>query len=381
MPIDKSLVEPMLEPFRNMVKDCQDKKIKGEHFDKMVAILGEMDFLAQKMDDFAAYSGLLTQKQLFVNFSNAYGLALSSAVKKKKYTDDELMALTIKQYEEAIATFQGNPSDEKLKAYRTGEPIPQAELLIPPIKRALEIAHSGVSYPVFLRKMEEEGINQAMDGNVPINRDALLKEIEFAQSLWLPLQVQEAEEKLKIFEELAVKVPFGQPDPLEFELTCKKIEWKFEPQHIKWDAVTRRWSKLFEKILDWLDSFCSFALRDERWATALASLDQVRKNIQRTQECEPGNLKYREAILKEYFGLKWKDILTHETFIWEYSANRISQSDERLHLALDTYSYCKKGKSPPKELIERAEALYPSKVVRPNVGRPPAWGSPLRYFS
>ena len=57
MPIDKSMLDTMLDSFRNMAKDCEDKGASGEKFDQMKAALERMEELGQEMGQRRHVSG------------------------------------------------------------------------------------------------------------------------------------------------------------------------------------------------------------------------------------------------------------------------------------------------------------------------------------
>ena len=347
MAIDKNLSDSMLGTFRNMYKELCEKNATGDSFETALKSLERMEQLANEMNDFSAFSAKLTTEGLFMKFSTAYGECLSE-IAKKDYSsdagDEKLMAQAKKSYEEAIKQLEGKPDSEKL---------------IFPIKQVIELANSGITYPVFLRICEEKGLNKALEGST-VTRDGIIKDIEFSVRFFRPTEEKMHREILEAFDTLSSKAHFGIPDSLEFELTRNRIEWKYKPEIIKWDAIISRWEKLFELIYDWADSYCDFAPYDERWADARGMTHTLR-NIKRTKECNPGFLKVREKILFEYFGIKWDDIFYHETYLNEMKASRIQYSDEVINLIKELYRYCKPFSNPPEELIKKAEAIHKEK--------------------
>ena len=369
MPLDRMFVDPMLNPFRNMMKDVEGRGLTGPDVDAMKQALAYMEQLASDTDDLAAYSGKLAQEQVFQKFSDAYSRALSSAAASQApESDDQMMANTLKAYEGA------------LDSYRRGEAGKEGEMLIPVMERIMELGRSGISYPVFLRRLEEEGLNKALDGVAPAARHGIEQDLKFAQDAWLPIKVDEVNKRLQTFDAVAARSPFGQPDPLELELADKRIEWEFAPLHARREALVVRFAQVLDLLVDWIDSFAKFAPTDERWTMPPGTPAQVQQRIRRTQECTPGDLHYRESILKEYFGLEFKDMWTHDTFLWEYAAHRVEWSDQRLQLIFDSYPHCKPGNRPPPELVAMAEELHPAQDYRPDRLRPPPWGTPQQLF-
>ena len=149
--------EPMVNPFRDMMKDVEAKGLTGEDVDQMRAQLTFMEQLAQQVDDIATYTGKLAQENTFQKFSDAYSRALSSAAKAsaKGQSDEEMMASTMGAYEQAAQT------------YRSGDAGETGALLLPFMEQILAIGRSGLSFPVFLRTLEERGLNRVLDGAAP----------------------------------------------------------------------------------------------------------------------------------------------------------------------------------------------------------------------
>jgi hypothetical protein len=368
MPVDPNIVNPTLDPFRKMLAEVRAKGLGGPDVDQMAEVLGRMEALAQQMGDVTAYMGQLTQENSFQQFSDAYSRALAGAAKEasKGMSDEELLAQTLDAYEQA------------LQVHRSGQAGDAAEHTVPTLERILALGRSGVSYPVFLRQLEEQGLARALEGSASATRDALSKDLAFAKESWLPVRVEQAQRILAAYDELVAKAPFGQPDPLALELARKRIEWELEPMHRRWAAVVDRWSYVLDLLVDWLDAHASFAPSDERWRTPGASAAQVQQNIRRTKECTPGDVGYRLAILQEYFHLGFDDIFTHETFRTEYTARRVHWSDARLALIRETLPHCTLGGVAPPELVARAEQLHPNGDVRSDPGQAPPWGTPLQ---
>ena len=369
MPLAPMFVDPMLNPFRGMLGDVESRGLSGPDVETMRAELQRMEQLAQQLDDIAAYAGQLAQEQSFQKFSDAYGRALSNAARaaaaEGEPSDEAMLQNTLTAYESALAS------------YRDGQAGEEAKRLIPHLERIVAIGRSGVSHPVFLRMMEQEGLVTVLDGAAPLQRAGLQQDLEFARRDWDRYRIDQAEQLLAAFERLAEQAPYGQPDPLQLSLIRRRVEWELAPLSHRQEAVVSRWQPIFALLVDWVDAFTSFAPWDARWRTPGSSEADVRRNIQRTQECEPGEVRFREALLQRYFRLPWDQIWTHETFIWEYTARRVEWSDERLYLMQDTYPHAVANTPPPAELVARVEALYPDWDLRSDRGKPPAWGAPM----
>ncbi|MBM4157193.1 MAG: hypothetical protein FJ216_00225 [Ignavibacteria bacterium] len=343
MAVDKNTTDLILGTYRNMFKELQEKNASGESFDKLKKILDEMENMALTSKDVMEYTTKLTTQNYFVDFSNAYSAVLIEMSKSGSggSSDDILLKQTLSAYENAIQQLEGKP---------------YSDLLIPPIKNIVELGKSGISYPVFLRICEEKGLNKALEGNY-VTREVKLSEIEFAEKMFLPVEVKMHKEILSVFDEMSSKAQFGIPDMFEFGLKRQHIEWKYAPEIEKWKMIIRHWEKLLEYMNDWIDSFCEFAPRDTRW-TDMRGIFYTKRNIKRTQDCNPGVFKQRERIFQECFGLGWENIFSHDTFLTEVKAGRVPHSEESLKILQEGYQYCKPFSKPEENIIKRAEAEY-----------------------
>lgn len=347
MPVDKEMANTILDTYRNMYLEMEEKSATGESFQKMGEALGRMETLAQETNDVVSFTAQLTTENLFIKFSNAYSETMAAMVKGEYSADggDELlMEKTLEAYETSIKSLEGHPNYEILKR---------------PIQDLIEIGKSDISYPAFLRTAEETGLFQILQGDLVV-RESIISDKMFAEFMHLPLEVEKHEKILRIHDELAASSPFKVADSFEFGLKRQKINWEYAPTINRWDMIIRLWGKMVENVYDWLDSFCNFAPYDKRW-TDIRGKSYTMRNIKRTQECNPGILKAREKIFHEYFQMGWDDIFTHETFLNEYGANRVWYSDETLDLIKRVYHQCKPFNKPDVDLIYEAEAIYSKK--------------------
>ncbi len=363
MPVDTMYTEPMLNPFRDMMRDVNSRGLKGPDVDAMAATLAEMESLAQTLSDFTTFSGQLTQRQLFSKFSDAYSRALAAAaapVAGEKPSDDSLMATTLRVWEETLQRYESGAAGEDMKR------------MVPAVRKIVDLGRSGVSFPVFLRVIEEQGMQEVVSGAKTVFRDGMESSLAFSRACWARHDILVHERTLALYDRLAAAAPFGVPESLTMTLETERIAWELEPERRYWAAMVRRWETLLDLLVDWLDAFASFAPYDPRWNTPGASRAQVMENIAETRECNPGDFRFREALFKEYFNLDWPAIWQHETFTWQYTSNQIGYSDERLHLILDTYAQCQPGAVPTADLVSRTEQLHARKAQsRPTKDVPP----------
>ena len=350
MPVDKNIADSMLGPFRGMLNDLEQKKSQGPGMEKLRALMARMEACASETDDVTTFSTRLATEGLYNDFSTAYTEVMTEAARKDYEAEggeEKMMRQTLEAYESSLQQAEGKPYMDSICVT---------------LREMIALGKSGVSYPVFLRTAEEKGLNDILQGAAVI-REVLLTELELAKLLHAPLLLAKAEEILSQFDRLASVSPAGRPDSFEFGLLRQRIEWEYEPGIIRWNTIVRHWDRMLMMVFDWHDSYCSFAPYDQRWAD-LRGMEYTLKNIRRTQECTPGFLKVREHIFHRYFGLKWEDIFTHETYINDMGSCRIWFSDGALDIIRDTYPCCVPGGKPTAEIIGRAEKQHSGKTYK-----------------
>ena len=130
MAVDKDLVDSMLGPFRDMVKDIDSKGITNKDVDEMKAVMAKMNGYAASMDDMISFSTKLTTEGLFVAFSNAYSRVMSAAASSgtggAEPEDASLLAQSLAAYEQSYNRLKDDPAMAHI---------------VPPVKRAVEIAN------------------------------------------------------------------------------------------------------------------------------------------------------------------------------------------------------------------------------------------------
>ena len=351
MPIEKTYSDAMLGTFRNMLQDCRDKDLSGEHFDKMAATMDHMEALALEMDELGAFSARLTTEGLFTDFSTAYGALLAEEGQKKygasgTYDDKKLLEQTVTAYENSLAQLNDHPDKEKLQA---------------PIQTVIELGRSGINYPTFLRVMIEKGLDKAMEGSV-LSREALEKDIHWAAELILPVYEKRNRAILAKYDEMASRATFGVPDSVVFSMERFRIESEFQPAINKYQAIIDRWGRLLELVHDWIDAFTSFAPYDERYVS-LEGIERTKRNIKFCKECYPGFLKVREDIFNRYFALQWEAVFTHESFPNERKARRCMYTAAYVEFLQEVYPHCKPFSVAPPKLVTKAEQLHKDKLV------------------
>ena len=344
MAIDVSTLNAMLDPFRGMYKDLRAKNLSGPDVDECAALLQQMEQMAASATDLMALSVGLGNSGLYQKFSDAYTRVMMAAASPKAGsmpTDEEMLQNTLRAYEEAIATLRAT-GDEK------------AQKTIAPIEKVIALGRSGITYPVFLRRMEEEGLTDAMEGSV-VAREALAQDIAWAQERRNPIEAERDEKILALYDEMAQAAPFGVPDSFRFNLRRQRIEWEYEPALIKRSILEWRWDKLMTHLIDWLDAHTSYAPFDERWSRDDRA--QTMRYIKMDKECQPGVFRARERIVKESYGFDFPELDKQEFVANNMALGIVGWTEARLQLARDTYPYCVPGAVAPPELVQRSEQL------------------------
>jgi hypothetical protein len=351
MPVDKTYADAMLGTFRNMLQDCKEKKMTGQHLDNMQALMVRMETLATEMDDAGAFSAKLMTEGLFNDFSTAYGTLLAEEGQKKygasgTYDDDKLLQQTLSAYEGSLSQLNDHPDKQRIQAS---------------IQAVIDLGRSGINYPTFLRLLIEKGMDKAMEGSV-LSREALEKDIQWSSELVLPVYESRNKSILAKFDEMAASAAFGVPDSVAFSMERFRIESIFQPEINKYDAIVWRWGKLLGLLHDWIDAYSSFAPYDERYVS-LEGMEKTKRNIKFCKDCYPGFFQVREDIFNRYFSMQWNDIFEHESFSSERKAKRCMYTDAYIDFLKEVYPHCKPSASALPELIAKAEELHKNKEV------------------
>jgi hypothetical protein len=335
----------MVAPFVDLLDKARAEGKTGPDVDTMADAVAQMRALAPSASDAGDYGAILAKSGLYQTFSDAYNRLASASYTSadgELPSDEQLMANTLAAYRSSLDSLRGVPDEARLRG---------------PIEQVVALGQSGVTYPVFLRQMTEQGLDWAMAGSI-VSRDALVSAVDHARSTVDPAREAQHQELLDAYDDLVARSPFGAIDPFEFELVRFGIEWRHAPGIASRDALIGRWRRLLDLVVDWLDAHCSFAPTDDRFQGATRRETQER--IEMARECNPGFLAVREALVVETWNLHFDDIFEHESFGAEQRAGRVRYTDARLELARATRSNCVPGGSPPQDLVTRAEELYRS---------------------
>ncbi|HPL04960.1 MAG TPA: hypothetical protein PLG05_07265 [Bacteroidales bacterium] len=115
MAIDKNMLDPTLNSYRNMLTDLQNKKISGEDMDKMAEIIARMEQLGNELSDINEFFGIVTKENLFQKFTDYYTKAVTSQYKTPQTAIKSSISNTVSQLKQpqglvrnVISKFKGN---------------------------------------------------------------------------------------------------------------------------------------------------------------------------------------------------------------------------------------------------------------------------------
>lgn len=373
MPIDGMFLNPMLDAFRNMAKDCQDKGYSGADMDEMLGALNRMEQLGQEMDDFGAYSGQITSEGLQMKFSNAYSKVLANAAKSEQggadsYDDAALLKTTVDALRQAVTELRRAKEEQLAEAAKNAsnktarevasneiEVLNNNELIIEKIEELIAYGESGVNLPTFLRVQLEKGMDKAMEGSA-VQRKGLVYSKGWAEASCInPYDINKTQEKLTSFDTLAAQAKFGVPESLEVTLADDKIDHHYIPDIAKWDAITNAWERIMSLMMTWSYAHMSFADQIFPWD----SMKNPWKAIQQTKDTNPGEIKGRLKIFKENFGMEFRDIFSHETFKWKVEHFQIGESQLWYEYLINTiFPQCTPGNYLKQETITEVERMW-----------------------
>jgi predicted NBD/HSP70 family sugar kinase len=349
MAIDEAMSTAMLGTFRDLLADVRGKGLDGADVEEMAAALSEMESLAARLSDVGEFSTTLANGGYYTRFTDAYtrvmiaaggGAASADGNATPIPADADLLAQALGAYDTSLTQLRG---------------VPDQLVAVAALERILEIGRSGVTYPRFLRQVEDEALNDVLAGSVTPTREQLVADLELITSLVDPPREALASALIGARDELAAATGFA--DPFAFELRRFELSWQHAPAIATRDALVPRLTRLVDLVVDWLDSQTSWAAHDQRFQGASAAL--TRENIERAHECNPGFYEIRSAQFAAYFGAApwWERPELAE----ERRGQRILWTDARLALAVEAVTHCTPDTlDAPAELVARAEAFGPN---------------------
>lgn len=419
MPIDEFILTPMISPYENMIKDVEARGISGAEVEELKTQYNRLLELGQEHSDIGAFTGACMQEDLYTKLSDSYSRALSSQAQQStedaanNYDDAALLKQTVDALKMAISELkrakdealeeaakdpkanlaaesefamryaaehgidmQGASAQdvensvsseidatlaEKPAAYDNTaevEALDSSSDIIPALEALIALGEEdGMTLPKFLTIQIEQGLDKAAEG-AGATRDGLEYNLGWAKASAIsPHHIMETEEKLKVFDELTEKQEFGVPNWTEFKWARQDVEYRNEPNKIKWAEITDRWNTLLDNLSYWALAHCSFAPYVEPWKMLPPS--KKAEAILQDKDTYPGIFKERERLLEKYFGVQLKDIRNHETFQWAVQKNHLSYSEAYVSFLLDKiYPACIPCQHLSSELVQEKEAFY-----------------------
>lgn len=420
MPIDEFMLNPMLDPFRNMLKEIEDKGITGEHYDAMKQAMDRMEELGREKSDLNDFNGTMMQENLFGTFSDQYGKALAAeagggqATDPKDYDDGALLKQMVGALkdavqrikdgkEEAIAIGEshdagaatragmefvqrnkeqyglGNVSDRQFEA-GTREAVQDAEVaqaatpnmtrvevealfkdkeLIEPIEDLIRLGEEpGMTVPRYLRIQIEKGMDKAMEGNIVFRMGLEYHRKIYEANPFTPYDLPRAEQYLKTYDDLAEKAPFNVPDSLTLQLAQNRIEHEFEPRFIRYNKIKDHWEWIIGRMDQWMAAHSKYAWELFPYVM-IPDMAAKKRAIEMDKDCMPGEVKVLLKIFNDYWGMDFMDIFTHETFTHEVKWNFIGESQQYMTWLRDKlYPVCIPLTHPSEELKQEWDTMY-----------------------
>ncbi|MCB9188709.1 MAG: hypothetical protein H6599_05435 [Flavobacteriales bacterium] len=421
MPIDPMMLDATLNTFRGMAKEIESKGLTGEAVDNMNAALARMEQLGRELDDFMDYNGRVMNENLYGNFSDNYGRALiaeaKAAQEAKGYDDATLLKQSVDALKQAIKAIEDGKKDamaesDKVKSkegyammkshfrndpkmskllgniegavdktqaeqeanldkYSNAHEINidfQTEVYTKSIQDLINLGEEpGMTLPRFLKIQIEKGMDKAMEGS-QAQLTAIELELEYAKVQAIsPYIIQQKEEELALYKHMSAEAPYGVPNSKKYGYLRRKIEHKYEPIHNRWDQMIRRWESILDTLEYWVIAGSSVYPAYAPWSF-IPDWKEQKEVAEYYKDCFPGFLKVKEKNLQEYFGMSFRDIFTHETFIWKVNNNYIGYSQEFLEFLVGpVYEKCIPLSHPSSDLIMTFENNFhhPRKMSDP----------------
>lgn len=419
MPIDSFILEPMISPYENMVKDVDARGLTGPDVDALKAALGRIKELGQEHSDIGSFTGACMQENLYTVLSDHYSKALSAetsaantagpdnyddaallkqVVNSLRSAIDEINRAKKEALEEAAADPKRNLADKAAFASRFGaahgisldagqaatsmsngidktlaekpmafdntaevEALDISADIIPAIEELIQLGESpGMTLPDFLRIQIEKGLDKATEGAVATRKGLVYSQDWAKASAISPFHIDKAKEDLHVFDALAAKQKFGVPNWTELKWAHQDVKYKYEPDQIKWGEITDRWESILSDLSFWALAHCSFAPYVEPWS--LMDPPKRPPSIRRVKYTQPGIIKEKERLLQKYFNISFDQIFDHPTFKWAVEHKFISYSKEYIEfLRTQVYPNCIPCQLLPDQVVKQKEELYQGK--------------------
>lgn len=403
MPLDPMMSDAMLNPFRNMVTDCESKNSSGELFEELKKLMQNLESLAQKHDDINAFNGEVMQGNLYIKFSDLYGRILSqhaaSEQESKGYDDATLLKQTLDALRNAITALRESKqmAIEESKGYD-----PKAAF-----RRSMEFIErqtgkkGGMSSGAIragggFKRMIKQG-EKAIDNELEEKPAAYDNSVEIDVNMKTEWLVKPIEELIALGEEpgmtlprfLRIQIEKGMDKAMEgsavvrdsldfsyqnhlhlgynphqierekkklecFDLLAKDAafgipntdELKYSTNRIdyEFDPAIQEWEEIISRWESLLYDLSLWSLSYVSFAPQIepwALAKNPHAAVIETQKTQPGIFRQKEKLLKKYFGMDFSDIFKHPTFEWNVKQGYLGESQEKLEFLIEkVYPEC-----------------------------------------
>lgn len=385
MPVDKMILDSMLDAFRNMYAQCKAQKLQGESMGKMHEILARIEELGMMHDDFNAFNAQISSENLFGRFSEFYTKVFTEQSREHNQTnnadyDDEALLKTcisglyqaIESIEQAYKSAMDTSSKERVSL--DVEFLQNPREIVDSIRELIHLGEQpGMTLPDFLRIQIEKGLDKAMEGSVVLRRSLDIEKKFIEVNPPSPYHIFLTDELISAYSKISNTVRFGVPDSKEWQQLRDDIERKYSFNIIRFKKIEDMWGKLLSDLSLWSLSYASFAPYIFPWSNSKDPSEAVK----RTQNITPGIFAERLKLFEKYFGIKFHEIFSHETFIWQVKNDFIDYSQEFIEFLIENvYPQCVPLHQLSPEIIEeRAEfnengPLHSNRETNPDSVKP-----------
>lgn len=422
MPLDKMMTDALLGPFKNMVQECRDKNMSGEHFDRMCELYNYLEELTRTHDDMIAFNMQVMKEDIYTKLSDSYARLISADAQEKQkeigYDDSALL----KQNLDAMRDVIKRNEEEKARL------IEEARNYDPnkSMNDALDFAYRNEGKKGGLKKgaidnnyggidKAKESAQKDLNAELSERPNAYNNDVEIDKLIKTELYTKPIEELIKIGEEpgmtypryLRIQIERGLDKAMEGSVAVREaLMYRYgmtkalpgSPHHIECDKQKlelfdhlasqskvnvpnsdelsfgmRRIDQKFEPLENewneiktrWEDMIYDLSI----WSLAYCPFaPQVfpwnmsrnpREAVIRTQKTQPGLFKQHERLLQKYFGVGFYDIFKHPTFEWEVRYKFLNDSQEFIEFLIEKiYPVCIPLQDMPSELIPLRSAMF-----------------------
>ena len=260
MAIDPMMINPILDIYKKMIVECEEKQISGENFDKMCEVYDRIEQLGKELSDFNEFNAIVMRENLYGMFGDYYGRALMDVAKSNEtdgYDDAQLLKNNLEALKDAIKTIKEEYKNALSRAENEGdrrevEVLHNPDSIIKPIEDLIALGEEeGMTYPDFLRIQIERGLDKAAEGTVATKSGLQFIKGSVECNPSSPYELRIWEEKYKSFEAISAKSKFGVPNLMELSMADDDIERKYYFQDEQFRKITKIWEGLLSSLSLW----------------------------------------------------------------------------------------------------------------------------------